>query len=127
MNKEQLAELLNGREIGNEITKDEIKIAKENNLVVVFGASDDLMEFEGAISEEFGTEAEFNKDGSFIERCDDECVHYKKALENANKIEADYTKNGWRYKTEIPHVTFDIMEDGELYCKGIVFSLLDCK
>jgi hypothetical protein len=27
----------------------------------------------------------------------------------------------WTYKTNIPHATFDIWEDGEKYCKGIVF------
>ena len=31
----------------------------------------------------------------------------------------------WAYKTDIPHETFDIMEDGELYCRGIVFRLAD--
>ena len=31
----------------------------------------------------------------------------------------------WSYLTDIPHKTFDIMEDGEIYCRGIVFSLDD--
>lgn len=125
--KEQLATILNGAEYGNEMSNEEIIIAKESGLVVVYGASDDLMEFEGAINEEFGTEAYFDNEGNTFERCDDDCIHSQRAFEKANKIEADYTKEGWRYKTEIPHATFDIMEDGELYCKGIVFDMVDLK
>ena len=37
-----------------ELTKEQEKEAKELGLVVVFGASDDLMEFRGALDEEFG-------------------------------------------------------------------------
>ena len=47
--KEQLAETLNGNEIGNEITKEQEQQAKENGLVVVFGYSDDNMELRGAL------------------------------------------------------------------------------
>ena len=46
--------MLNGRSYRNEITSSEEKLAKENNLVVVYGASDDLVELAGAMSEEFG-------------------------------------------------------------------------
>ena len=31
----------------------------------------------------------------------------------------------WTYMTDIPHATFDVMDDGELYCRGIVFALAD--
>ena len=31
----------------------------------------------------------------------------------------------WSYKTDIPHETFNIYEDGELFCIGIVFSIDD--
>jgi hypothetical protein len=36
MNAKELASVLNGREYREEITEDEEKIAKENNLVVIF-------------------------------------------------------------------------------------------
>lgn len=125
--KEQLAEILNGREYGKEIMPVDITVAKQNNLVIVYGASDDLMEFEGAISEEFGTEAIFDKKGNELEQCEDGCKYFQEAFEKANKIKGTYTNNGWVYKTDIPHATFDIFEDGELYCKGLVFSLNDAK
>ena len=49
LNKDQFAEMLNGRERGHEITPEEQEIAKENGLVVVYGYSDDAMVFNGAI------------------------------------------------------------------------------
>lgn len=33
----------------------------------------------------------------------------------------------WTYETEIPQETFMIYEDGEPYCRGIVFSVEDLK
>lgn len=54
MKKEELAAMLNGREYRNEITREEAAEAKAAGLVVVYGASDDLMEFEGAIRDELG-------------------------------------------------------------------------
>lgn len=29
----------------------------------------------------------------------------------------------WLIKTDIPHATFDILEDGDLFCRGVVFAL----
>ena len=52
MTKEELAELLNGRQYREEITSDEEKIAYENGLIVIFGASDDLTIFKGIIDTE---------------------------------------------------------------------------
>lgn len=127
MEKEELAIFLQGREYGNEITKEESKQAKENGLVVVFGYSDDCMELRGAINDEFGTEAYFDNEGNTLERCDDDCIHSQRAFEKANKIEGDYTNSGWRFTTTIPHDTFDIVEEDELYCRGIVFNIKDLK
>ena len=47
----ELAEKLNGRAYGDSF--DDVKQeAKESGLVIVYGASDDLMEFDGAIYDE---------------------------------------------------------------------------
>lgn len=40
-------------------------------------------------------------------------------------MDADGVPATWTYKTEIPHEEFNIWEDGELYCVGIVFSIKD--
>ena len=130
----ELAKLLNGRTIGNEITKEEAKLAKDNNLVVVYGASDDLMELAGAIDDECGAydggSIYIYKNELLTPHQDCECPYcdYANRQENSVAITAiwdDGQGYAWRYETEIPHYTFDIMEDGEPWCQGIVFDLAD--
>ena len=44
------------------------------------------------------------------------------------KITAIWDEKGkflWSFKTDIPHSTFQIFEDKEPYCQGIVFNLDD--
>jgi hypothetical protein len=134
MTKEGLAAQLNGREYAYEIiTKDEAKEAQANGLVVVFGLSDDLMEFRGAIRDEIGawngTTAILTPDGLLENECShDDCPYAAKIAAAAkSKIEAIFDSEGyaWVYKTDIPHSTFEVMEDGEKYCRGIVFSMAD--
>lgn len=48
MTKEELAARLDGREYGSEMTEDEEAEAKEAGLLVIFGYSDDSIEFRGA-------------------------------------------------------------------------------
>ncbi len=131
--KEQLAETLNSNQYGKEITIEQEKLAKENGLVVVFGSSDDLCEFRGAIDNEIGCydgrKIKFDKEGDEIDEDDMDVLQRHKAVPNLNTIEAvwfDGTLNcPWSYQTEIPHSTFKIMEDDELYCVGIIFDVAD--
>ena len=133
-----LAQKLNGLELGV-ITQAMIREAKDSELVIVTGASDDLMQFEGAISEEFGCYGGgiiyFDRQGELPNP--NEPFTYTGTLaehqRNAarfmamNSIEVIWDKDGyaWQYKTEIPHTEFDLMEDGKPYCRGIVFSVND--
>lgn len=132
MDIKEFASRINGRQYGNELTKDDIRIAKENGIVVVYGASDDLMEFEGAIYDEAGVynreKVLLDKTGLF-EMCEDDCIHSKNAKEQCKYITAKWGENGfsWSYETDIPHETFLIYEDDELYCQGIVFYLSSLK
>jgi hypothetical protein len=143
--KEWLAALLNGREIGKEITKEEEQIARESGLVVLFGASDDLAEFRGAIEDEvngYGGRDIMILDGKLLPADAFDCgcewaeAAEQAALARAAEIESVWCegKDGedgplisWTYITKIPHATFDVMEDGEVYCRGIVFDLADAK
>jgi len=128
MNIYDFAKILDGREMGKEITKAEEKQAKELGFVVVFGASDYLAEFRGAIDDEAGCyngrTIYLDKNGIF-EECEDKCKYSKAAKEACKSIEAVWGKSGysWTYETEIPHAEFDILEDGEKYCRGIVFDI----
>ena len=121
MDIKEFANVLDNREYGYpQFTKEEIQIAKDNGFVIVYGASDDLIEFDGAISDEgdcfdgglvwFNRERVTDRPISVAERC----------------IEALWRKEddiAWTYKTDIPHETFMIYEDGEKYCRGIVFRI----
>lgn len=145
MTKEELAERLNGREYGNEITVQEEKIAKESGLVAVFGGSDDLCEFRGAIYDEFGAynggEFAINEKGQIVpteieDRDEDVLDRYhvtdtvKRMIASAVMIRAKWSDGrgySWVIETDIPHATFDILEDGEKFCRGIVFSMADLK
>lgn len=130
--KEELATLLNNREYRHEVPDDLGRIAAENGLVIVFGASDDLCEFRGAIDEEVeaweGTTVPLDKNGIVVNECDDDrCPYYAKEQNSAQKIVVKWCDGdiSWTFKTDIPHATFDIYEDGEVFCRGIVFSLED--
>jgi hypothetical protein len=133
MGKQELAAKLNGREYTDEMTRAEEAQAKQDGLVVVFGASDDLMEFRGAINDEFGCydggTVLLDTKGLLPEResidNDDELEDFFTRRKTAHKIaalwkESDYS---WTYMTTIPHATFDVMEGSKKYCRGIVFNL----
>lgn len=130
MTPQELAERMNGRQYGNEITKEEVALAKASGLVVVFGYSDDGMELAGTIMDEIGayngTTVFLTTDG-ILENCEDECRHYQQALEKARPLKAIWNCEGysWIYEAPFPHATFDVMEDGEKYCRGMVFRLAD--
>lgn len=131
MTKEELAQQLNGREYGNEITKELKRAAQENGLVVVFGYSDDCIEFRGAMEDEAGcyngTTIYFTKNCHIIENDHYDVLEQYGFDKQLYEIEAIWNKDGysWVYETVIPHTVFDILEDGEKYCRGIVFSKYD--
>ena len=134
MTAKELAEMLDGREYGDEITYEEEQLAKENGLVAVFGYSDDNAELRGAINDEVGCydggEFYVTKAGLLYEPdCgDDRCSYYRAAMSAAKKVKVIWHDEGypcWTYDTEIPHEVFRTYEDGEYFCEGIVFSIND--
>ena len=137
MNAKELAALLDGREYTrNTITKDEAVQALVAGLVILIGASDDNMDFHGAIRDQIscydGGTAYLTSAGLLTNECEDEdCPHFAKLKAQAATIEAvwadESTPYAWHYKTSIPHATFEVLEDGEKYCLGIVFALADVK
>ena len=128
----EFANLLNGRLYGEEITKEEEAQAFNSGLVVVFGASDGLMELSGIVTDEIsayeGTTVYFNSEGLIQNECsDDDCPYFEKAKKAGVSLKQIWDKDGysWIYETDIPHACFDILEGDELYCRGIVFALSD--
>jgi hypothetical protein len=137
MTKEELAALLNGREYRQEIARDEEGRAKAAGLLVIFGASDDLLEFRGAFHDEIGayngTTARITSSGPVpawedLDKDDEEHVErYFRQKMSAREVTATWDADGfsWVITSEVPHATFVINEDGEPYCKGIVLSIAD--
>jgi len=149
MTKEELASMLDGIEYGQEFeNKGYLGLINDvnlNGLVIVYGQSDDLMEFEGAIREEVGAwggttvNIFANKEGcgvlpeweSFKDYHDDEeeFKRYFVDKQTSKQVASVWDKDGysWFIDTDIPHAGFNIMEDGEKYCRAIVISLDDVK
>lgn len=128
----EIAEMLDGSKYPFNTSVQEAKYAKDHGVVIVYGASDDLIEFSGAIYDEDacydGGTVFINRSGIIRSKCDNEkCIYFRDAHSNASTIEAIWDRDGysWMYETDIPHETFDILEDGEKYCRGIVFMLDD--
>lgn len=148
MTKEEFALMLNDRKYGEEITVQEEETAKENGFIVIFGASDDLIEFRGAIYDEIdaleGADIVIAMPGWFMPiGADDDAdednyikidemtplVISEDSTGTVNRIYAKWAPIeldcSWLIKTEMPHATFDVREDGWLYCRGIVISVSD--
>lgn len=139
MTAEQLAKQINGREYGNEISRGERQIAKDSGLLVVFGYSDDNVELRGVVNDEIsaweGVEFGVPANGEF--ETDEDEIRIRKRLiakgwtppESERivcNINAEWCPKdldcSWRIITNAPHSTFDIMEDGKLFCRGVVID-----
>ena len=134
LSKELLAGLLTGREMGSEMAKEEEQQAKAAGLIVIFGASDDLMEMRGFVCNEIGapTDALIDAKGLLPNRDsidDDTSLKDFFAREPlARTVEALWCAEdgySWTYRTTVPHATFEIVEGGEPYCRGIVIDVAD--
>ena len=134
--RDQFAASLSGREYPFDLTKGEQAQAKAAGLLVIFGASDDLMEFRGIENDEFGCfdggTALIDAKGLLPEResieDDDELKDYFAREPLTKKVEALWAAEpgySWTYKTNVPHATFEVIEDGAPYCRGIVIDVVD--
>lgn len=133
----KVAEHLNGSVYPLRISNELAEQAKAAGLVIVYGASDDLMEFQGAIGGELtamgGRIVLVDAEGMLPDNDDDietdeDRARYYYRKGKAKTIEALWAKEGdysWTYHTAIPHETFEVVEDGQPYCRGIVFALAD--
>lgn len=132
MDIKEFAKSISRKEYGYpQFTREEIEIAKENGFVIVYGCSDDLMEFEGAMGDEGycydGGNVYFDKNGVIDDNAVtsfDSCI---KAIWCSREKDTDGQKITWTYETKIPHEIFMIYEGGEPYCRGIVFRIEDVR
>ena len=132
MTPKNLATLLNGRTRNHEMTKAEAAEAKDNGLVVFYGYSnDDATIVKGAFTDYFGCweggTVNITKSGLPENKCSDgDCPYYGIEKNKGTEIKAVWSDDGdccWTYETSVPHETFDVLDDdGNKFCKGIVFS-----
>ena len=137
-NKEQLANMLNGRVRGHELTPEEQEVAKENDLVVVFGYSDDSMIFNGAIHGQAdcwqGGVAYLDEKGLKKTSTENTTSKSIRAVYAESSERLFHGKSYWSFETDIPHAKFLIYEDeigyneaqdidDEVWCEGIVFDV----
>lgn len=130
MNAKEFAAMLNGREYGSEITPTETKLAKDSGFIVAFGYSDDNLELVGMIDDEVsaydGTEAKIRMDKMKVIGDDDcpDCLSRVKWFKVFANWAPKDPKASWLITASIPFEPFDIMEDGELFCRGCVIPVM---
>lgn len=143
MKKEELAQLLNGRQYREEMTYQEHIQARKNRLLVCFGYTDDFLEFRGII---YNRLCFYEGEGLFLYKNKDHKIAllYESNYDEIKEILEDYNLSfilpkipikiqwfpeelncSWLITTDIPHATFDIYDDEELYCRGIVLEISD--
>ena len=137
MTAKELAASLNGRDYDMRFSREEREAAKDSGLVVVYGFSDDLLEFDGAIEDELGAwydTTAYVKNGMPLKEptCEhwqrEGCEYYNQCKSSYKPITAKWSDRvgpAWTIETEIPHEKFEIMEDGEVFSVGIVFDIKD--
>jgi len=139
----EYAKMLNGRDCQPNLTTEELLLAKQRGFVVVYGDSDDRVEFEGAIREEGHTNPlikkapagtlVLSKDGRLLEEGSEDYTRH--LLQNCNVIRVYYygeDKIPWTFDTKIPHEIFrtydggydvELENDWDEYQRCIVFEL----
>jgi len=135
---EQFARLLDGRECGEEISKEEEAIAAESRLFVFFGDSDDglkvlgiLCDFFSAIGGRKVTIAKVINSPywAYVTEQTKALVSIFVQIRDSFVVNAiwnpDDPDTTWLIATDVPSFPFDIMEDGNLFCRGIVIAESD--
>lgn len=135
--RDAFASRLNGREYLDELTSAEEREARDARLLVVFGASDDLTEFRGILHDEAGASdlyghkiAPGSKAGTWqILSLDEDRYGRVTVSKKGALIETEWRpetlETSWLIKPSVPFAPFDIMEDGDLYCRGAVIDEAD--
>ncbi|NIB43836.1 hypothetical protein HBA55_29810 [Pseudomaricurvus alkylphenolicus] len=136
MNAKQLAEELQRQQYPLALSAERREKIKAAGLIVVMGHSDDVMLLLGAITDEFdcydGGTALIDSKGLLPAREnleeDHELEEYFARKRIAVPLEALWCaepEHCWTYKTEIPHETFELFDDEEPYCRGLVMDIQD--
>ena len=110
-----------GREYGREFTKEEVRELKEKGIVVLYGASDDLCELDGAIYDE--NDCYMADENMYCEFTITKDGFNESTIDNINKLQITRNHGVWNYKISglFNYEEFTIVEDGEPYCRAMLF------
>jgi hypothetical protein len=139
----EFAAMLHGRDRQPHLSPDERLLAEQKGYVIVYGDSDDRVEFEGAIKEEGYTNPllrdcpagvlALSENGTLLD--EDSALYIECIAENRNIINVFYcSKDGlnWAFESSIPHETFLTYDGGyheeyddidEGFARCIVFEI----
>lgn len=131
----QFARNLEGRQYREELTKEEAEIANKGGYIVVFGASDDLTEFRGAVHDELGAYdgGHFvfdDKEKTFVDL--EEVIDQVGDDGTYTEIKAEWSPEesdlSWAMHTNLEaYGRFTIKEDDGVYGEGLVFHVSELK
>jgi hypothetical protein len=139
-NLDALVELIGDLGYGDSIPHAAIEMAASMGAVIVYGYSDDGVGVEGAADDQGGA---YGGNTLWLDRegflpinedltlQDDEpatveqCRKIVQRFDSAVKLKAIWADSGiaWRYEVGVEHRNFEIIEDGEVWCEGVVFLL----
>jgi hypothetical protein len=138
MTAKELAQQLNGLPYPFRAPADLVAKAKAEGLVILYGASDDLMKLVGAFNDEVdcynGGTGEVDAKGvlpSFEDLEGEDKATFRKYFQRearASSIRALWSAEPgylWTYLTDIPYEPFELLADGRPLCRGIVFAVSD--
>lgn len=113
---------------------------EKDGVIAIYGMSDDLLEFSGVINDEFGAWNGFSgrltKDlNVFDEKYKSEGEAPQDRIEELPFVRAVWSPEdsqgnifaSWKIETDLPHGEFEIFEDGELFCVGVIVDTEDIK
>lgn len=127
MTKKEWSQKLNNRQYREEITAEEEIQAKKDGVLICFGASDDLLELRGILHDEVGVYTDGQEEVALDSK--GVILTEERVSESHSVVFCIWNEGGysWYFKSNIPFEPFDILEEGERYCRGIVLSLEDIK
>jgi hypothetical protein len=130
-----VALMLDGREYGSEVSPREETEFKNAGIVVVYGYSDDCVEFEGAVNTEIGIWNTGNipllNGVPFDVPCATEefethcCPLLKEVAKRLKYIKSKFGVNGWEFDADFPCEKFTVVEEGDAYGVGLIYALAD--
>jgi hypothetical protein len=135
---DNLVELIGELEYGDQIPTAALELAKNIQAAIIYGYSDDSIMVSGVTEDQADAYKDKNvwvdKEGFLPinenQNCTDagietisDCRKLVKRFDQSVKLQVIEDQGGWlwQYKTDWPHRVFEMKEDGDPYCKGIVF------